>query len=318
MLEIEDLKVHFPIGRDSAVRAVDGISLSLGAGERVGLVGESGSGKSTVGKAALRLLSPTSGRIKIAGVDITKAQGKALRHVRRKAQMIFQDPHSSLNPRMTIFRSVAEPLILHTRIRGRALNGQVAALLERVGLPGQFLHRFPHELSGGQKQRVCIARALALDPTLLVLDEPTSALDVSVQAQILEFLKELHGQRPDMTSLFISHDLAVVRFLCSRVAVMYLGRIVEEGTTEQVFAAPQHPYTRALLSAVPLPQGRQSGNRIRLTGDIPSPANPPSGCPFHPRCPEAIAGVCDVMEPVFEQSGAGTSVRCHLLTRNAA
>jgi peptide/nickel transport system ATP-binding protein/oligopeptide transport system ATP-binding protein len=318
MLEIEDLKVHFPINRDTAVRAVDGISLSLGAGETVGLVGESGSGKSTVGKAALRLLKPTSGRITVCGVDVTKAEGKVLQQVRRKAQMIFQDPHSSLNPRMTIFRSVAEPLILHTKIRGRELNMQVAALLERVGLPGQFLHRFPHELSGGQKQRVCIARALALNPTLLVLDEPTSALDVSVQAQILEFLKELNADRPDMTSLFISHDLAVVRFLCTRVAVMYLGRIVEEGPTEQVFAAPRHPYTRALLSAVPLPQGKQTGERIRLTGDIPSAVNPPSGCPFHPRCPEAISGVCDTVEPVFETSGTSTRARCHLLVRKAA
>ena len=318
MLEIDDLRVHFPVGRETLVRAVDGVSLSLAAGETVGLVGESGSGKSTVGKAALRLLDPTSGRITVNGIDVTHASGKTLQQVRRTAQMIFQDPHSSLNPRMTILRSVAEPLILHTKTRGRLLNDQVAALLDRVGLPGQFLHRFPHELSGGQKQRVCIARALALGPSLLVLDEPTSALDVSVQAQILEFLKELQADRPDMTSLFISHDLAVVRFLCTRVAVMYLGRIVEEGPTEEVFAAPQHPYTRALLSAVPLPQSGQGRQRIRLTGDIPSPADPPSGCPFHPRCPEAIAGVCDRSEPVFAATGAQSRARCHLLELEAA
>lgn len=318
MLEIDDLRVHFPVGRDTLVRAVDGVSLMLKPGETVGLVGESGSGKSTIGKAALRLLEPTSGRIAVNGVDITRASGQTLRQVRRTAQMIFQDPHSSLNPRMTIFRSVAEPLILHTRTRGRALNAQVAALLDRVGLPAQFLHRFPHELSGGQKQRVCIARALALGPSLLVLDEPTSALDVSVQAQILEFLKELQADRPDMTSLFISHDLAVVRFLCSRVAVMYLGRIVEEGPTEAVFAAPRHPYTRALLSAVPLPQSRQEQSRIRLTGDIPSPADPPSGCAFHPRCTEAVAGLCDRTEPIFTATGAQARARCHLLAREAA
>lgn len=309
MLGLEDLQVHFPT-KNGLVRAVDGISLTLYRGEIVGLVGESGSGKSTVGKAALRLIGPTGGRIEIDGEDITNASTRDLKPVRTKAQVIFQDPHSSLNPRMTISKIVAEPLLIHSRLRGEALNEVVARLLGRVGLPPQFLHRYPHELSGGQKQRVAIARALSVDPDLLILDEPTSALDVSVQAQILEFLKELHEERPSMTSLFISHNLAVVRFLCNRVAVMYLGRIVEEGPVDEVFSNPRHPYTKALLSAVPLPQATRSENRIQLRGDLPSPVDPPSGCTFHPRCPRAESGTCDVADPVWVSSGQ-TRARCH-------
>lgn len=268
MLEIHDLKVHFGTDGDNIVKAVDGVSLTIAAGETLGLVGESGSGKTTVSKAALRLIEPTAGKIVLDDKDITHLSGKALRPVRRSAQMVFQDPHSSLNPRMTIYRSVAEPLVLHTKTRGRALRDQVSSLLERVGLPRQFLYRFPHELSGGQKQRVCIARALALNPRLLVLDEPTSALDVSVQAQILEFLRELQKGRDDMASLFVSHDLAVVRFLCQRVAVMYLGKIVEEGPVEEIFTNPQHDYTKSLLKAVPLPQ---AGQRRHKTGKHAAP-----------------------------------------------
>ncbi len=264
MLEIKDLKVHFNVGTANLVKAVDGVSLSIPAGKTLGLVGESGSGKSTVSKAALRLLAPTSGQIILDGKDITQLSGRALRPVRSSAQMVFQDPHSSLNPRMTIYRSVAEPLILHTRIRGRELRMRVSNLLERVGLPAQFLYRFPHELSGGQKQRVCIARALALNPRFLVLDEPTSALDVSVQAQILEFLRELQRGRDDMASLFVSHDLAVVRFLCQHVAVMYLGKIVEEGPVEDIFTNPQHSYTKMLLNAVPLPEAGRHSKRPRI------------------------------------------------------
>lgn len=309
MLGLEDLRVHFPTN-NGLVRAVDGITLKLYRGEIVGLVGESGSGKSTVGKAALRLLDPTGGKIEIDGDDITNASTRDLKAVRTKAQMIFQDPHSSLNPRMTIGKIVAEPLLIHSRLRGDALNEVVAKLLARVGLPSQFLHRYPHELSGGQKQRVAIARALSVDPDLLILDEPTSALDVSVQAQILEFLKELHEERPSMTSLFISHNLAVVRFLCNRVAVMYLGRIVEEGPVDMVFSNPRHPYTKALLSAVPLPQAARDENRIQLQGDLPSPVNPPSGCSFHPRCPQAETGTCDVTDPGWVPLGE-TRARCH-------
>lgn len=309
MLGLEDLRVHFPTN-NGLVRAVDGITLKLYRGEIVGLVGESGSGKSTVGKAALRLLDPTGGKIEIDGDDITNASTRDLKAVRTKAQMIFQDPHSSLNPRMTIGKIVAEPLLIHSQLRGDALNEVVAKLLARVGLPSQFLHRYPHELSGGQKQRVAIARALSVDPDLLILDEPTSALDVSVQAQILEFLKELHEERPSMTSLFISHNLAVVRFLCNRVAVMYLGRIVEEGPVDMVFSNPRHPYTRALLSAVPLPQAARDEERIQLQGDLPSPVNPPSGCSFHPRCPQAESGTCDVTDPGWVPLGE-TRARCH-------
>lgn len=316
MLELVNLLVHFST-KGGLVRAVDDVSLTLYSGEIVGLVGESGSGKSTVGKAALRLVDPTGGTVAIDGKDITNATGKALTPVRTKAQMIFQDPHASLNPRMTIKRIVAEPLVIHSALRGAELARTVADLLERVGLPSQFLHRYPHELSGGQKQRVAIARALSVDPDMLILDEPTSALDVSVQAQILEFLKELHAERSRMTSLFISHNLAVVRFLCHRVAVMYLGRLVEEGPVDVVFSNPQHPYTKALLSAVPLPEAERSEDRIHLQGDLPSPVNVPSGCTFHPRCAHAIEGVCDVDIPAWVSSGRSRA-RCHLIDREPA
>ena len=311
MLALNELKVHFP-SKGGVVRAVDGVSLSLKQGEILGLVGESGSGKSTVGKAALRLIDPTGGQVSIDGVDITTASRSALKRMRTKAQLIFQDPHSSMNPRMTIKSIVGEPLIIHTRTRGAELVRTVAALLERVGLPPQFLHRFPHELSGGQKQRVAIARALAVDPDLLILDEPTSALDVSVQAQILEFLKELHAERPRMTSLFISHNLAVVRFLCQRVAVMYLGKIVEQGPVEQVFSKPQHPYTKALLSAVPLPEAAPIAGRIKLEGDLPSPVDRAEGCAFHPRCPVARKGLCDTTPPPRIET-CDTWACCHLI-----
>jgi len=315
MLALDDLCVHFPT-RSGLVRAVDGVSLTLKRGEIVGLVGESGSGKSTVGKTALRLVDPTGGKVAIDGFDITNATAKDLKPVRTRAQMIFQDPHSSLNPRMTIFRIVAEPLVIHSNLDRTELTKTVARLLERVGLPVQFLHRYPHELSGGQKQRVAIARALSVDPDMLILDEPTSALDVSVQAQILEFLKELHAERPRMTSLFISHNLAVVRFLCHRIAVMYLGKIVEEGPVETVFANPRHPYTKALLSAVPLPQAERNVDRIQLTGDLPSPVDPPSGCSFHPRCPRFEKGRCDTTFPDWVEDGASRA-RCHF-AREAA
>ncbi|MBU2961290.1 ABC transporter ATP-binding protein [Citreicella sp. C3M06] len=311
MLSIRGLDVHFPMPNGQVVRAVDGVSLSLKPGETVGLVGESGSGKTTVGKTVLRLVEATSGEIRIGDVDVRKASLKGLKTLRRKAQIIFQDPHSSLNPRMTIHRAVAEGLILNTSLRGAALHDKVSTILESMGLPAQFHHRYPHELSGGQKQRVCIARALVLDPDLLVLDEPTSALDVSVQAQILGVLKDLRITRPALTQLFISHNLAVIRFLCDRVAVMYLGKIVEEGPVEQVFEDPRHPYTRALLSAVPVPSAVKRPDRIRLTGDIPSPTDIPKGCAFHTRCPIAKKGTCDTIAPVPVALGPDRQARCH-------
>ncbi len=293
------------------MRAVNGVSLTVGRGEAVGLVGESGSGKSTVGKAALRLVDAAHGAVLLDGEDITRLRRAGQRVLRRKAQMVFQDPHSALNPRMTVLRSVAEPLILHSRLRGTALRRRVAELLEIVGLERQFLYRYPHELSGGQKQRVCIARAIALHPALLVLDEPTSALDVSVQAQILEFLKALQKEM-GLTFLFISHNLAVVRYLCARVAVMYLGRIVEEGETEDVFSAPRHPYTEALLGAVPWPEAEQPTGREPLRGDVPSPVDLPPGCSFHTRCPRHIAGACDTAPPPEVEIGPGHRAACHL------
>lgn len=314
MLTLENLKVHFEIARRgrerTVVKAVDGVSLTLAKGEAFGLVGESGSGKSTIGKAALHLVPITDGRLVIDNEDLTTIDAAAEKKLRRKAQMIFQDPHSALNPRMTIMRSVAEPLVLHTSVRGSALQARVAELLEIVGLSGQFLYRYPHELSGGQKQRVCIARAIALNPDLLILDEPTSALDVSVQSQILEFLKTLQADF-GLTYLFISHNLAVVRYLCRRIAVMYLGVIVEEGETETVFNNPRHPYTQALLKAVPYPQAVQPDRGPPLAGDIPSPVDLPPGCRFQTRCPAMIPGLCDATTPPEVRDGAGL-VRCHL------
>ena len=321
MLELRDLHVHFDVsgrrGRRIVVRAVNGVSLAIARGETVGLVGESGSGKSTVGKAALRLVDATGGAVLLDGEDITRLGRADQRPLRRKAQMVFQDPHSALNPRMTVLRSVAEPLILHSDLRGPTLWRRVAELLEIVGLERQFLYRYPHELSGGQKQRVCIARAIALNPALLVLDEPTSALDVSVQAQILEFLKTLQREM-GLTFLFISHNLAVVRYLCARVAVMYLGRIVEEGETEEVFNAPRHPYTAALLSAVPWPAAEQPAGREPLRGDVPSPVDLPPGCTFHTRCGRRIAGTCDAVQPPEIEVGPGHRTACHLYAAPAA
>ncbi|MCY4351269.1 MAG: ABC transporter ATP-binding protein [Thiotrichales bacterium] len=317
VLELRDLHVHFDVsgrrGSRIVVRAVNGVSLKIARGEAVGLVGESGSGKSTVGKAALRLVDATGGAVLLDGEDITRLGRADQRPLRRKAQMVFQDPHSALNPRMTVLRSVAEPLILHSDVRGTARWRRVAELLEIVGLGRQFLYRYPHELSGGQKQRVCIARAIALNPALLVLDEPTSALDVSVQAQILEFLKALQKEM-GLTFLFISHNLAVVRYLCARVAVMYLGRIVEEGATEDVFNAPRHPYTEALLSAVPWPEAEQPAGRAPLHGDVPSPVDLPPGCSFHARCTRHIAGTCDALAPPEVEVGPMHRTACHLYT----
>ena len=319
MLEIRNLDVSFAAKskrRRALVRAVNGVSLTLEKGDSLGLVGESGSGKTTVGRAVLGLNHVSSGQIIFDGDDITKLSGSVEKKFRSRAQMVFQDPHSALNPRMTILRSVAEPLVLHTRLRGAALREKVGELLEIVGLQQQFLYRYPHELSGGQKQRVCIARAIALNPELLVLDEPTSSLDVSVQAQILEFLKSIQKEL-DLTYLFISHNLAVIRYVCNKTAVMYLGQVVEQGDTESVFSDPKHPYTKALLAAVPLPKSGQPRRSEPLKGDIPSPINLPKGCFFHSRCAQAVKGTCDEKPVPNIILPDGRQVRCILFQDGA-
>ena len=314
LVEAERLTKQFAVkkGRERAwLRAVDQVDLTLNPGEAVGLVGESGSGKSTVARLLLHLLSATEGIIRFDGEDVTRAPAARIAALRREMQIVFQDPHASLNPRMTIFRSIAEPLVIHQRLSAAARRDRVAELLDTVGLSDQHMYRYPHELSGGQKQRVCIARAVALNPRLLVLDEPTSALDVSVQAQTLAFLKDLQ-RRLNLTYLFISHNLAVIRHVCPRVAVMYLGRIVEEGATARVFDRPKHPYTQALLDAVPLPQARQPDSTVELKGDIPSPVDRPPGCPFQTRCQVKIGPVCERETPDLRTVADGGRVACHL------
>jgi len=292
LLQLHQVDRHFEIPqgfrKSATLRAVEDVSLSIASGQSLGLVGESGCGKSTVARMVARLLDPTSGQILLDGQPLSEAP-------RESIQIVFQDPHASLNPRRSIFQAVAEPLVIHQNLRGSALNAQVRRLLETVGLPGRFMYRYPHELSGGQKQRVAIARAVALEPSVLVLDEPTSALDVSVQAQILEFLRELR-ERLGLSYLFISHNLSVIRMMCDEVAVMYLGRVVEQGPTANVFEAPQHPYTRALIDAVPLPLAEQPEHRL-LSGDVPSPIRRPSGCAFHKRCDLAETDLCDKTLP---------------------
>ena len=310
-LEITGLKVHFPGRGGAPVRAVDGVSLSIAAGETLGLVGESGCGKSTVSNATIGLLSPTEGSVKVLGTELAGASRETLRAIRAKAQMVFQDPVTSLNPRMTIGEAVGEPLLVRGLARGAALRDQVGALLEEVGLRADHAGRYPHQFSGGQRQRIVIARALALRPALLVCDEPVSALDVSVRAQILNLLVELQA-RHGMSTLFVSHDLAVVRHVCDRVAVMYLGRIVELAPRDALYSAPRHPYTKALLAAVPEPDPvtQRAKPRVPLEGEIPSPANPPPGCRFHTRCPIAVDR-CRSEEPAWRAVGAA-SVACHL------
>ena len=306
LLQVTGLTKQFPLKGGRVVRAVDGVDLMLNAGEALGLVGESGCGKSTVARLVLRLIAPSSGSICFAGREISALGDRALRPLRRDMQIIFQNPHAALNPRRTVFQSVAEPLVVQGMAAGAVLRSRVAALLIKVGLPETFQWRYPHELSGGQKQRVCIARALALAPKLVVLDEPTSALDVSVQAQILEFLTDLRT-RQQLAYLFISHNLAVVRRVCDRVAVMYLGRIVEEGPVETIFTAPRHPYTRALVAAVlpPSPGTLPAGT---LAGDVPNAAVIPGGCRFAPRCPQRMP-ICEVHDPSLAQLETGSSQR---------
>ncbi len=317
LVRVTDLVKHFPITRGviirqqvGAVHAVDGISFTIRKGETLGLVGESGSGKSTTARLLLRLLDPTSGQVEMEGQDITTAAGSQLREVRQEMQMIFQDPYASLDPRMTVRDIVGEPLMVWNRWRnGGAM--QVAELLERVGLNPDHASRFPHEFSGGQRQRIGIARALALRPKLIVCDEPVSALDVSVRAQILNLLANLQRDF-DLTYLFISHDLSVVRQVADRVAVMYLGKVVEIGDRDELYRRPVHPYTQALVSAVPIPDPTKERKRehIVLGGDIPSPVNPPSGCRFRTRCFKA-QDVCAEQEPELVDRGHGHPSACH-------
>ena len=316
-LEVQKLSKHFALKEGflsrskGTVKAVRSVSFQVEAGESYGIVGESGSGKTTLGRTILRLITPTSGKIFFNGVNLCELDPGMLRRLRRDMQMIFQDPHSSLNPRKTIIKSVGEPLVIHNHVRGRALRQRVQDLMEIVGLKKEHMYRFPHELSGGQKQRVGIARALALNPKMLILDEPTSALDVSVQAQTLNFLEALQ-EKMALTYLFISHNLSVIRYVCDRVAVMYLGRIVEESEVNELFDTPMHPYTKALLSSIPLPQARQPDKEILLEGDIPSPFNIPSGCCFHTRCSEKIGPICESQEPEQVFTSSNHSVLCHL------
>ena len=316
LLNLIDIVKRFPVGqrlfsKPTYFRAVDGVSLSLDRGEAMALVGESGSGKTTLGRCILRLTEPTSGAVVFDGIDVLGLGSADMRALRRRMQIVFQDPVGSLNPRMTVGAAVREPLEVHRIARGPAAREKVAALFEEVGLDASLVIRFPHELSGGQKQRVGIARALSIKPEFVVLDEPVSALDVSVQAQVVNLLMDLRKAH-NLTYLFIAHDLAVVRHVANRVAVMYLGRIVEHAAVKPIYDQPLHPYTVSLLSAVPVPDPAVKRNRIMLTGEIPSPRNPPPGCPFHPRCPHPLKDTrCSTEVPALREVNSGRWAACH-------
>jgi oligopeptide transport system ATP-binding protein len=317
LLEVKNLKVHFPVlhGLFSRVResvkAVDGVSFAIAPGETLGLVGESGCGKSTLGRAILRLVEPTAGEIFLGGENITRMDGAELRSRRRKLQMIFQDPFGSLNPRLTVADIVGEALDIHGLTDGKsARQKRILELLQDVGLDNAYAQRYPHEFSGGQRQRIGIARALAVEPELIICDEPVSALDVSVQAQIINLLRDLQQQR-GLAYLFIAHDLAVVEHISHRVLVMYLGKIVEQADAKEIIRNPQHPYTQALISAVPEVDPDSKRRRILLPGDVPSPIHPPGGCPFHPRCPIAESK-CRTEAPVFSERAKNQFAACHL------
>jgi oligopeptide/dipeptide ABC transporter ATP-binding protein len=318
LVRVRDLVKHFPLTRGiifqrkiGAVRAVDGVSFDIERGETLGIVGETGCGKSTTARLLMRLLEATAGQIDFEGRDVTHLKGAALKVVRREVQMIFQDPYSSLNPRKTIGSIIAEPFAIHGLLPEKAeRKSEVQRLMETVGLNPEHYNRYPHEFSGGQRQRIGVARALALNPKLLIADEPVSALDVSIQAQVLNLLRDLQ-RRLGLTVVFIAHDLSVVRHMCDRVAVMYLGRIVEIGPGDALYGFPRHPYTGALLAAVPVADPSLHGSERRpLGGDVPSPANPPSGCRFHTRCPKAQE-LCSTQEPQLEDKGSGTLAACH-------
>jgi len=325
LVQVEDLRVHFPITsgivfqrRVGAVRAVDGVTFAIRRGETLGLVGESGCGKSTTGRAILQLVRPTGGRVLYEGHDLGALRGGALRRRRRRMQMIFQDPYASLNSRMTVGDIIAEPLLVHRLGTKEERRRRVRELLETVGINPNTVNRYPHEFSGGQRQRIGIARALAVEPNFIVCDEPISALDVSIRAQIINLLQQLQREF-GLTYLFIAHDLSVVRHISDRVAVMYLGRVVELAANELLYGEPLHPYTQALLSAVPVPDPEAEERRrpIVLHGDVPSPVDPPPGCHFHPRCPAAEPGLCDVADPPLREARPGHLVACHLVTADA-
>jgi peptide/nickel transport system ATP-binding protein len=318
LLAVHDLKTHFPIRRGllrrqvGAVRAVDGVSFAIDKGRTLGLVGESGCGKTTVGRSVLRLVEPTSGRVQFAGQDVRATHGRALRALRRRMQIVFQDPYGSLNPRMTVRAILEEGLVIHRMGSSAVRLERMAAALERTGLARAALERYPHEFSGGQRQRIAIARALVLEPEFLVLDEPISALDVSIQAQVMNLLVELREQM-GLTYLFISHDLSAVEYIADDVAVMYLGRIVERAAADRLCRQPLHPYTQALFSAVPSVDPRHRRRRIILPGDVPSPSRPPAGCRFHPRCPLAES-ICRTVDPPGTAVD-GQVVHCHVAER---
>ena len=316
LLTVKDLKVHFPITKGILSRtkgyvyAVDGISFALNEGETLGIVGESGCGKTTAGLAILRLIKPTDGRVVFQGKDMSRMTKPEKQNLRREMQIIFQDPYSSLNPRMTLNRTLSDPMKIHGIYHGTERKERVAYLLEKVGLTPEQGRRYPHEFSGGQRQRIGVARALALNPQIIIGDEPVSALDVSIQAQIINLLIDLQDEF-QLSYIIISHDLAVVEYICDRIAVMYLGKIVEMAAYRDIYANSRHPYTLALLSAVPVPDLNAKSERIILGGDVPSPINPPSGCRFHPRCPRCL-DICPQEEPELKDLGDEHWVACHL------
>jgi len=320
LVSVRDVVKHFPAGGDwfaqifdrRRVQAVDGVSFAVSRGTTLGLVGESGSGKTTTGRLIARLTQPTSGEIRYGGTDLVRLRGRDLKRMRRRIQMIFQDPSSSLNRRKTAGQIVSEPIHIHNLVPKDQLEARLVEVMEHAGLSRRFLNRYPHEMSGGQRQRVGIARALAVAPEFIVCDEPVTALDVSIQAQILNLLMDLQDKL-GLTYLFIAHDLSVVRHVSDHVAVMYLGKIVELADTATLFSSPKHPYTRALLAAVPKPDPK-AGKRQILHGEVPSPINPPSGCRFHPRCPEYIGEVCREQQPDSVRFADGARVSCHRYT----